>query len=126
MATASGAAQLRRVASALLDGRIERWTPCASGSSVVGATRACGRSHSKCVVVDGRAWFVTSANFTRREHERYIEVGALIDDPCAPRRWYVCLCGAAPECSCRCRRGGWSTEALIEGCDCGPPEQRTG
>lgn len=37
--------------------------------------------HAKSVVVDRRWWFVTSANFTRRGHERNIEVGALIDDP---------------------------------------------
>ena len=37
--------------------------------------------HAKSVVVDRRFWFVTSANFTRRGHERNVEVGALIEDP---------------------------------------------
>jgi phosphatidylserine/phosphatidylglycerophosphate/cardiolipin synthase-like enzyme len=37
--------------------------------------------HAKCVVVDGKRAFVSSANFTDRGQERNIEVGALIDDP---------------------------------------------
>ena len=37
--------------------------------------------HAKCVVVDGRLSLVSSANFTKRAHERNIECGALIDDP---------------------------------------------
>lgn len=37
--------------------------------------------HAKCVVVDGRRSLVSSANFTRRAHERNIECGVLIDDP---------------------------------------------
>jgi phosphatidylserine/phosphatidylglycerophosphate/cardiolipin synthase-like enzyme len=37
--------------------------------------------HAKSVVVDRRWWFVTSANFTRRGHERNIGVGTLIEDP---------------------------------------------
>lgn len=36
--------------------------------------------HVKCVVVDRRLWFVTSANFTQRGHFRNIELGALIED----------------------------------------------
>lgn len=36
--------------------------------------------HVKSVVVDRRLWFVTSANFTRRGHERNLEMGALIED----------------------------------------------
>jgi phosphatidylserine/phosphatidylglycerophosphate/cardiolipin synthase-like enzyme len=36
--------------------------------------------HIKSVVVDRRLWFVTSANFTKRGHQRNIELGALIDD----------------------------------------------
>jgi phosphatidylserine/phosphatidylglycerophosphate/cardiolipin synthase-like enzyme len=38
------------------------------------------RRHAKCVVVDGKRSFVSSANFTDRGQERNIEVGALIDD----------------------------------------------
>lgn len=37
--------------------------------------------HAKCVVVDGRHAFVSSANFTQRGQERNIEVGVLIEDP---------------------------------------------
>jgi phosphatidylserine/phosphatidylglycerophosphate/cardiolipin synthase-like enzyme len=37
--------------------------------------------HAKCVVVDGKRAFVSSANFTDRGQERNIEVGVLIDDP---------------------------------------------
>ncbi len=36
--------------------------------------------HAKCVVVDGRWVFVTSANFTDRGQTRNIEVGVLLDD----------------------------------------------
>jgi hypothetical protein len=36
--------------------------------------------HAKCVVVDGRAAFVSSANFTQRGRERNIEVGVLVED----------------------------------------------
>ena len=37
--------------------------------------------HVKSVVVDRRTLFVTSANFTKRGHERNIELGVLIEDP---------------------------------------------
>lgn len=37
--------------------------------------------HAKCVVVDGKRAFVSSANFTDRGQERNIEVGVLIEDP---------------------------------------------
>ena len=37
--------------------------------------------HAKCVVVDDRRAFVSSANFTQRGQERNIEVGVRIDDP---------------------------------------------
>jgi PLD-like domain len=37
--------------------------------------------HAKCVVVDGKRAFVSSANFTDRGQERNIEVGVLINDP---------------------------------------------
>ncbi|CAN5190824.1 hypothetical protein BH09MYX1_BH09MYX1_11360 [soil metagenome] len=37
--------------------------------------------HAKCVVVDGRRAFVSSANFTQRGQERNIEVGVKIEDP---------------------------------------------
>lgn len=36
--------------------------------------------HAKCVVVDGRQVFVTSANFTDRGQTRNVEVGVLLDD----------------------------------------------
>ncbi len=36
--------------------------------------------HAKCVVVDGRWVFVTSANFTDRGQTRNIEVGVLLED----------------------------------------------
>lgn len=41
--------------------------------------RAC--LHAKCVVVDRRAVFVSSANFTEAAQERNIEVGLLIRSP---------------------------------------------
>jgi phosphatidylserine/phosphatidylglycerophosphate/cardiolipin synthase-like enzyme len=34
--------------------------------------------HAKCVVIDGRAAFVSSANFTEAAQERNIEVGVLV------------------------------------------------
>jgi len=34
--------------------------------------------HAKCVVVDGRVTFVSSANFTEAAHQRNIEVGVLL------------------------------------------------
>lgn len=37
--------------------------------------------HAKCVVVDHRWCFVTSANFTNRGQSRNLEVGVLLDDP---------------------------------------------
>jgi hypothetical protein len=37
--------------------------------------------HAKCVVVDHRRVFITSANFTDRGHTRNIEAGVLLDDP---------------------------------------------
>jgi phospholipase D-like protein len=36
--------------------------------------------HSKCVVVDDRTAFITSANFTHNGHARNIETGVLIED----------------------------------------------
>ncbi|MBK6533356.1 MAG: hypothetical protein IPF99_28345 [Deltaproteobacteria bacterium] len=44
--------------------------------------RAAGTSlHAKCVVVDERWSFVTSANFTEAAQERNIEVGLVLDHP---------------------------------------------
>jgi phosphatidylserine/phosphatidylglycerophosphate/cardiolipin synthase-like enzyme len=44
--------------------------------------RATGTSlHAKCVVVDERWAFVTSANFTEAAQERNIEVGVVLDHP---------------------------------------------
>ncbi len=37
--------------------------------------------HAKCVVVDGRWAFITSANFTEAAQERNIEAGVLLDQP---------------------------------------------
>lgn len=37
--------------------------------------------HAKCVVVDNKRAFVSSANFTMQGQERNIEVGVLLDDP---------------------------------------------
>jgi len=34
--------------------------------------------HAKCVVIDGRTAFVSSANFTEAAQERNIEVGVLV------------------------------------------------
>ena len=36
--------------------------------------------HAKCVVVDGRWVFITSANFTDRGQTRNVEVGVLLED----------------------------------------------
>ncbi|MCB9591140.1 MAG: phospholipase [Sandaracinaceae bacterium] len=41
--------------------------------------------HAKCVVVDGRRAFVSSANFTKQGQERNIEVGVLLQDPAFAR-----------------------------------------
>jgi phosphatidylserine/phosphatidylglycerophosphate/cardiolipin synthase-like enzyme len=37
--------------------------------------------HAKCVIVDSRRSFVTSANFTEAAQERNLEAGVLVDDP---------------------------------------------
>ena len=37
--------------------------------------------HAKCVVVDAKRAFISSANFTQRAQERNIECGVLLDDP---------------------------------------------
>lgn len=37
--------------------------------------------HAKCVAVDSRRAFVSSANFTLRAQDRNIETGVLVDDP---------------------------------------------
>jgi phosphatidylserine/phosphatidylglycerophosphate/cardiolipin synthase-like enzyme len=37
--------------------------------------------HAKCVIVDGRSLFISSANFTEAAHERNIEVGAKLAIP---------------------------------------------
>ncbi len=54
------------------------YAPSTLGPDAAGVWRS---MHAKSVIVDRRFWFVTSANFTRRGHERNIEVGALIEDP---------------------------------------------
>lgn len=42
--------------------------------------------HAKCVVIDGQAVFVSSANFTEAAHHRNIEVGLLIHSPLLAER----------------------------------------
>jgi phosphatidylserine/phosphatidylglycerophosphate/cardiolipin synthase-like enzyme len=42
--------------------------------------------HAKCVVIDGEAAFVSSANFTEAAHERNVEVGVLIRSPLLAQR----------------------------------------
>ena len=42
--------------------------------------------HAKCIVVDGRDVFVSSANFTKAGQERNIEVGLRIDSPWLAKR----------------------------------------
>ena len=42
--------------------------------------------HAKCVVIDGRTVFVSSANFTEAAHTRNIEVGLLIHSPLLAER----------------------------------------
>ena len=37
--------------------------------------------HAKCIVIDGREAFVTSANFTEAAQERNIELGLLVKSP---------------------------------------------
>ena len=37
--------------------------------------------HAKCVVVDGRSLFISSANFTEAAHQRNIEVGVKLTQP---------------------------------------------
>ena len=42
--------------------------------------------HAKCIVVDGRIAFVSSANFTEAAQERNIEVGVLVRSPIVAER----------------------------------------
>ena len=42
--------------------------------------------HAKCLVVDGRTAFVSSANFTEAAQERNIEVGVLVRSPIVAER----------------------------------------
>jgi len=46
--------------------------------SIEGKTKAC--LHAKCIVIDERRAFITSANFTEAAHERNIEAGAVVSD----------------------------------------------
>ena len=48
-----------------------------------GGTRAC--LHAKCIVVDGRKAFITSANFTEAAHSRNIEAGVLVNSASVAR-----------------------------------------
>jgi phosphatidylserine/phosphatidylglycerophosphate/cardiolipin synthase-like enzyme len=45
-----------------------------------------GSLHAKCIVVDGKHVFVSSANFTEAAQERNIEVGLLIQSPALAER----------------------------------------
>jgi phosphatidylserine/phosphatidylglycerophosphate/cardiolipin synthase-like enzyme len=40
--------------------------------------------HAKCIIVDGRMSFVSSANFTHAAQERNIEVGVLVRSELSP------------------------------------------
>lgn len=51
--------------------------------STAGGTRA--SLHAKCVVVDGRWAFVTSANFTEAAQERNVEAGLVVEDESVAR-----------------------------------------
>lgn len=42
--------------------------------------------HAKCVVVDGRRVFVSSANFTEAAQERNVEIGVLFESVAAASR----------------------------------------
>ena len=44
-----------------------------------GDTRAC--LHAKCIVVDAKKAFITSANFTEAAHARNIEAGVVVNSP---------------------------------------------
>jgi phosphatidylserine/phosphatidylglycerophosphate/cardiolipin synthase-like enzyme len=46
--------------------------------SLTGNQSQCAALHAKCVVVDMRELFVSSANFTEAAHERNIEIGLLV------------------------------------------------
>ena len=48
--------------------------------SLEGETQNKACLHAKCLVIDERYLFITSANFTEAAHERNIEAGVLIDD----------------------------------------------
>ena len=53
--------------------------------------------HAKCIVVDDRRAFVSSANFTEAAQQRNIEAGVVLDDPafaCALRDQFESLVGA--------------------------------
>jgi len=64
--------------------RTREWTrgaPCRGHFGIHGTGRvagATGNLHAKCVIVDGAAVFVSSANFTEAAQQRNIEVGLLI------------------------------------------------
>jgi phosphatidylserine/phosphatidylglycerophosphate/cardiolipin synthase-like enzyme len=42
--------------------------------------------HAKCIIVDAREVFVSSANFTEAGQERNIEVGLRLDNPWLARK----------------------------------------
>ena len=53
--------------------------------------------HAKCVAVDSRRAFISSANFTLRAHDRNIETGVVLDDPhfaqALDRQWMALVNG---------------------------------
>jgi phosphatidylserine/phosphatidylglycerophosphate/cardiolipin synthase-like enzyme len=66
---------------------LERWWPFGDPKPAIfydprtAEPRSLVSLHAKCVVVDDRTTLITSANFTRRGHDRNLELGALIEDP---------------------------------------------
>lgn len=65
--------------------------------------------HAKCIVVDRKEVFVSSANFTEAAQERYLEVGLLIHSPIRyrfrlpPETWHVQRGGPASPPVCKPR-----------------------
>jgi len=55
-------------------------------SNLGGDTKQRAVLHAKCVVIDGRTAFVSSANFTEAAQERTIEVGVLVRSPIVVER----------------------------------------
>ncbi len=54
--------------------------------SLAPSGRTASSMHAKCIVIDGKEAFVTSANFTEAAQERNIELGLLVDSSIIARR----------------------------------------